>query len=530
VKALLAWLDDRINPIVVKELRQAVQSRLVAMTLLAFLVLQTGMLSLYLIVPPMGARSPAFTFHTGQDVFLALQSLLLFSCMLFVPFYAGGRLAVERSEANVDLLFISSLTPRSIIAGKFLAATVLLLLLFSASAPFMTFTYLLRGVDLPTILLVLAIDFAAVLAATQTALLVGAAPGGRHQKAGLTAAVVLVLAQATVGVWLATVFLIHEGPRLALDGGLFWAAAGTVAAVLALLTGLQFCWSVALISPTSANRALPVRIYFACGALTVLLLAGAWALGFGSGVPLLVGATVVIAMSCLQLLIATNERDAWGPRVARTIPRDPLRRAVAFLFYSGAAGGVLFALLCLGLAWLSAWAWQALRPDPPTAELWPLFVKIWGALALYTVCYGLTATLVRRLLGRWVKRYHTWAVGAALMFLSSALPYLALYVLYPEPQFRPRGVETRWLVANPLTSIPQLMASERVLAASSRSSLLPAAGPAPADAGEFSNFCLGFVGCWAGAAALLSLPWFWGQARRFRPAGADAAPAAGVAA
>src|SRR5205807_7480474 len=96
----------------------------------------------------------AEVFTAGRQVFRILQGILLGTCLL-VPIYAGLRLGAERSDTNVDLLFISTLRPRAIVAGKLLSSLVLVLLVFSACTPFMTFSYLLRGLDIPTIGLVL---------------------------------------------------------------------------------------------------------------------------------------------------------------------------------------------------------------------------------------------------------------------------------------------------------------------------------------------------------------------------------------
>src|SRR5437879_6327924 len=50
------------------------------------------------------------------------------------------------------------------------------------SAPFMTFTYLLRGIDIPTILTMLGIDLLLMLVCTMLALFLAALPGGRPVK------------------------------------------------------------------------------------------------------------------------------------------------------------------------------------------------------------------------------------------------------------------------------------------------------------------------------------------------------------
>ena len=47
--ALFGKLDDWLNPIVVKELRQAVRSRVVVAGLMLFLLLEIGILALYIL-------------------------------------------------------------------------------------------------------------------------------------------------------------------------------------------------------------------------------------------------------------------------------------------------------------------------------------------------------------------------------------------------------------------------------------------------------------------------------------------------
>jgi ABC-type transport system involved in multi-copper enzyme maturation permease subunit len=189
-------LDDAVNPIVVKELRQAVRSRLVTSALLLVLLIEMIVLGTFLLTRQMQATDD-LDGRGGQAMFITLQGILLGTCMLLIPAYAGIRLGMERSDSNVDLLFISTLKPRTIIWGKFVAAAVLALLIFSACAPFMTFTYLLRGLDMPTILLVLGIDLLAVLGSTMLTLFLASISGNRALK-GLV---------GLVGMWaLGTIF------------------------------------------------------------------------------------------------------------------------------------------------------------------------------------------------------------------------------------------------------------------------------------------------------------------------------------
>src|SRR5262249_9107992 len=114
VASLFGKLDDWLNPIVVKELRQAVRSRVVVAALMLFLLLQLGLFGVYALTTEASQQHESEVFSAGRQIFRVLQGILLGTCLL-VPAYAGLRLGAERSDTNVDLLFISTLRPRAIV-------------------------------------------------------------------------------------------------------------------------------------------------------------------------------------------------------------------------------------------------------------------------------------------------------------------------------------------------------------------------------------------------------------------------------
>jgi hypothetical protein len=498
---LLTRLDDLINPIVVKELRQAVQSRLVVSALMLLLVLQMGLLGVFLVAQSVESANRGIDFHAGARIFTGVQIILLAISMLLIPAYAGGRLAAERSDTNVDLLFISSLKPRSIIWGKFVAAVVLSMLIASTCAPFMTFTYLLRGIDIPTILIVLGLDLLAVLTGTQLAIFLAAAHGNRAVKGvlGLAGAGALM---AVFGYTLAGTMALIESPgRLPLESREFWAVAGTLVALVLCAMGLLFTWSVALVSPPSANRALASRLFLVAVWLVTGGITFAWAWNYREGIPVLVWMVGMVVLFCLQLAIAINERDHWGPRVARTIPRRWWLRPPAFLFYSGAAGGVLLAMLMIGLtvaaAEFATEAWRDRFPlrGPKAGET---VLEVAVVIALFTFCYGLSGVLVRGLLRDRVRPVYTWLVSLVLLGLGSALPALAAYFWYHDRNYLPRESIEWWLLPNPILAVVEVVSGRNW-------------------GTNFDTACLWFTGSWAVLVALLCLPWFLRQVDRFRP-------------
>ena len=171
VADILENVSNTLNPIVIKELRQAVQGRFLAAVLLLFLGIQLLTIGLFLT-----DDSVSWSFNAGRNIFKTLASMLLGTCLILVPAYTGLRLAMERADANVDLLFITTLRPRSIIWGKFFAALVFSALLYSVCMPFITLTYLLRGIDLPSIFVLLALNFLIIAVAIQCTILLGCLP------------------------------------------------------------------------------------------------------------------------------------------------------------------------------------------------------------------------------------------------------------------------------------------------------------------------------------------------------------------
>jgi hypothetical protein len=95
---------------------------------------------------------------------------------LFVPAYIGVRLALERRESDLDLMFVTALTPGQIIRGKLLCGAYLVGMFISVGAPFMEFTTLLRGVDLPTVILIVISLYAVACLAVQAAILFACLP------------------------------------------------------------------------------------------------------------------------------------------------------------------------------------------------------------------------------------------------------------------------------------------------------------------------------------------------------------------
>ena len=487
-------LGDRVNPIVVKEMRQAVNSRFVAGMLVLFLGIELIVLTLMLVFNM--DEKQTLDLRLGRQIFAATQGILLVSCMLLIPILTGGRLASERSDVNVDLLFISSLSPRAIMMGKCCAAAALAILIFSALRPFMTFAYLLRGLDIPTIVVVLTGDFLAVLLGTMFALFIASIPANIGIRILLGLFAIVCLGIMTVS------FLSYTSIDLMLDiqadkqSGMFWLGFAGICGGIFGGIGLLFFWATALISPPASNRAFLVRLYAVALWLYLIASGAVWSLIEENEGPMSACGLFATLLFSLQMLIATSERDHLGHRVLHRIPRSPLLRLPAFLFTSGAAGGFLFAIVGCIATVAVMYLWRVLNPTITSRHSDEGVLMVCMLLPVYTYCYCMTAVILRRLLRSASFKFSlTWLLACIIFGLSCLLPFIAHAALFARyrSMYEP---ETMWVF---LPSAPVMI------------------GEAVSERDNYLEMTIPFLVLWVVAVTAINAPWLIGQVIRFKP-------------
>ena len=144
------WLDnasDWLNPLLVKEVRQIVRGR--EFNYSFSLSLLAGLIVAFL----GGADALNGADGSGSWVFSGLITCLSILGLVIVPLGTFAALRGERAERTLDLITLTTLSPRRIVIGKLLAQSVKLVTLFAGLAPFIAMSFLLGGIDLLTILM-----------------------------------------------------------------------------------------------------------------------------------------------------------------------------------------------------------------------------------------------------------------------------------------------------------------------------------------------------------------------------------------
>jgi hypothetical protein len=91
------WRQWELNPIVIKELRQAVRSWAVTGMLLLFLTVLFITSLIFLVTQSFEADD---NMQLGGSMFSAFLVILVVASVFFIPLYVGVRVAVERQENN----------------------------------------------------------------------------------------------------------------------------------------------------------------------------------------------------------------------------------------------------------------------------------------------------------------------------------------------------------------------------------------------------------------------------------------------
>ena len=443
LQKLGVWLDDRMPPIVLKELRQAAQGRFLSSIVLTLVLVQLGVLAMFLLSRDLDTASMVADGGYGKSVFGGLVVVLMIIGGLGLPIYAATRFIAERRGDGLSLLFISTLSPRRIVLGKVISNLLLGGMMVSLCLPYLAFTYFLRGISLPTMGQVFLVLAVCMVGGVVLAIFLASLPAERM---GL---ILVLTAGAVCLLWwfifclVLAISGIDRGDITAEFGG----ALSVVLLTLAVLVvaGLLFFLSVAMISPAVSNRARPVRLYV----LIVWLCSGAllaWiAIPGAAEVTLRLWLQGFVGVFCCGMLVATSAPDHLSGRLREELSPSRLRRLLAFMLSSGSANGMLWSLAGVIFTVL----WFGVMDQWSGAHLDPYLASETAGFGAYILAYALLAVLLqRRWLSHRLKRSQTWALALVLIAFGSLLPPLLL-ALMTFGQGGQAFDEGYWLLLNP---------------------------------------------------------------------------------
>jgi hypothetical protein len=183
-------IGERINPIVVKEMRQGLRTR-------AFWIFFSLMLIACVIISLVAATGAGGWAMRGRIYFTAYDVCLGLVQFFVIPYSAYRSMAREQEEETWTLLTLTGIGPRRILRGKVACFTLQGILYASAAAPFLLFSYYLNGIDLPTILVVVVTGLAWQILLTSLCVSIATLATSRLARAALHFVTIGLLFQST---------------------------------------------------------------------------------------------------------------------------------------------------------------------------------------------------------------------------------------------------------------------------------------------------------------------------------------------
>lgn len=447
---------DAMNPILVKETRQALKSRQFVGT---FSVLLFAALA-WTIVGSLWLMPGIYTSPSAPQMLVGYYLVLALPMLIVVPLAAYRSLEGEIDDGTLELLSITVLSPWQIVLGKLASAMLQMLLYFVALFPCVAYAYTLRGVDLPTTMLMMGILLVAGVLLTIVALFFAPLARTRTGRIVTLLAVMALLLAAEWVLGYLVISMILEGNPVSGDV-LFFMVIATVA-IASGLGHLFLTATAAQLTPESENRSTHIRVSMMILSAIVVGLAGlAMALFRGTEdslngeadiVLLFMGALALAGLWTVCSPMMAGESSIMTPRIRRELPKSFLARATLTWLTPGPASGLVFAvvnIVLIAIAFLITLnlSLTGRRNIGPAG--------IMSMLMQFTVCY--TAYLVAFLVAtRWmvavvrIRNHPRVEVGLAAFIVVVAMSALIPYSIglhandYRQYQYSPWQI-TNWV-------------------------------------------------------------------------------------
>lgn len=408
-----SMLSDHLNPIVVREVQQALKGRAFSLSVLG------AAIAVVLIALVVAADYDVYT--SGRHAFDAGLMVLVPLLLFVVPMGAYRSMRLELRGGILEQLLLSELRPGRIVVGKLAAGMVQFALYLAVISPLLATSYLLNGVDVPTLLLSLL--FAALFCLCAVAFGISSAA-----QAILPAMQGFASLAVALGLGIGCAMLMGFVGSGAFARSLSWLVRSdylwtTVSAIAlgsllsCLLSGLT---AAVFLAHAHENKSTGFRVTLAA----IVAIAYGWILAF---VPagdrdeaIVVGAVALLIGSTIAAVFYVTEQDVLSPRVRAHVPKNALLAVLAAPFLPGRHRGYLAYLL--QVAWIAAFAfllWPAAGRMPTEGEHFAIGV------ACYGVIYLALGKAVRGLLPASTQGNHLGRFAVPfLIFLFCVLPVM----------------------------------------------------------------------------------------------------------
>lgn len=335
--------SDSLNPMVVKEIRQALRGDTFYKGLWIVLLLSALASAFALSVVSRSLTGE----QVGSGFFGTVYTCMCLALLGLTPMAAFQSLAGEWDDDSFDLLVASDLAPGQIVRGKLCSALVQGALIGVAFLPMLAVALTLPGLSLFAAAFAVGMLVTASVVATAVALATASVARRRPARIAATGFVV-TLCLGLAGILIMASIDLTAGADFLLDDEVL-AGVGAMVCAGFFVGGYALLVAQAQISHPEENKSTALRLWTVVALAVGAPVLGLLQLGAGASSNVLVVGSVMLLLlvSPALFVFATEER-----RLPRRVVHE-LRRGIATrlpdLLLPGSARGLLFALTCLFL-------------------------------------------------------------------------------------------------------------------------------------------------------------------------------------
>lgn len=330
---LLDKWSDRFSSILVKETRQATKSRHFVWTFFATIIIT-------LIVTFVILANDSSGNQLGQSLLMGYLVILGLPLMIIVPISTFQSLSAEHGDGTLQLISITTMKPSEIVIGKLCSAFLQILIYMSVLAPCITFTFLLRGVDVYQIVVSLLFAFGCSASLCCLGLAMSSVSTTRILNAAMQLVFVLVLL-GSGWLWCYMAYVLSQEFGNIPAEAYFWIAGwacGILSTALLLLVA-----ATAQITFDSDNRSTYLRIAMLVQqTFFIAFMVGAVEVGIPQN-GMLFFLMFLLHYWLLMGSLMTMTSHRLSNRVRRSMPRSILGRAFGGLLMPGPGRAFIFA-------------------------------------------------------------------------------------------------------------------------------------------------------------------------------------------
>ena len=332
----ISRFDDYLNAILVKDLRQTVRGKFFWIIYFLFLSLVT--ILLFFTMNESSRNGTGIGSYIANTMFV----IIYFVSSLILPIQIGRKTGTEFGDANHELLFITTMKPSSIVWGKFLSGSVMILMLYATLAPYLALTLFLGGVDIRTLFCLLLFTFLISNLAVMWQVFVGLTKVdsyiGNNVVNSSGGIVFHIIA------WFATFSLITESLYRFTIRASFSEILTTLSVSILIFFLIMFGLFSACVSklqPEAANNKYKLRVILSI----IWLLGTICSIFFNESY--LIGWTicVLIILDFLLIVGVIGESETYSNRVISEIPYSVFERFLKFPLFTGLANGFTWIVL-----------------------------------------------------------------------------------------------------------------------------------------------------------------------------------------